>query len=100
MGVLQGLADLDDDLQGLLLAVDLAVGEVVVDGLALDVLHDEVVVAAGLADVDGLDDVGVVELGGGLAFLVEPLDELGILAERLGRTLIATIRSRLSWLAL
>ena len=71
----------------LLLAEDLAVGEIVGDGLALDVLHDEVVVAAGLADVDGLDDVGVVELAGGLAFLVEALDVLGVLAEALGQDL-------------
>ena len=57
------------------------------DGLALDVLHHEVVVPPGLADVDRLDDVGVVELGGRLAFLVEALDELGVLAEPLGQDL-------------
>ena len=87
VGVLEGVADLDDDLEGLLLAENLAVGEVVGDGLALDVLHDEVVVAARLADVDGLDDVGVVELAGGLAFLVEPLDVLRVLGETLGQDL-------------
>ena len=81
VGVLEGVADLDDDLDGFLLAEDVPVGDVVGDGLALDVLHDEIVVAARLADVDGLDDVRVVELAGGLPFLVEPLHVLGILAE-------------------
>ena len=58
VGVLQGLGDLDDDLERLVLAEDLAGGQLVVDRVALDVLHDEIVVVAGLADVDGLHDVG------------------------------------------
>jgi len=87
VGVGEGVSDLDDDVDGFLLAEAVAAGEVVGDGLALDVFHDEVVVAAGLADVDGLDDVGVVELAGGLAFFVEALDVLGVFAEAAGQDL-------------
>ena len=66
--------------------------------LALDVLHDHVVLArlAGrLADVVDLDDVRVVEGGGGAGLPVEPVQQLGIGAER--STLSATVRpSRVS----
>ena len=81
VGVLKRVADLNDDRDRLLLAEKVAVADVVGDRLAFDILHDEVVVPAGLADVDGLDDVRVVELACCLPFLVEPLDVLGVLTE-------------------
>ena len=79
--VVQCVGDLADDLQRLSLAVDLAVGQLVIDGAALDVLHHEEVEAVGLADVDGLHDVIVVEARRGPPFAVEALDELRVLAE-------------------
>jgi len=57
VGVLEGVTDLDDDLDRLDLAEDVAVGDVIGDRLALDILHHEVVVTARFPDVDGLDDV-------------------------------------------
>ena len=42
---------------------------------ALDVLHDDEVRAVLLAPVVDADDVGVVEVGGGLRLAPEPLDE-------------------------
>ena len=42
-------------------------------------------VPARLADVDRLDDVGVVQLAGGLPFLVEPLHVLGVFGEAFGQ---------------
>ncbi len=77
----QGPGHLDDNVQSFGLIINAPGGQIVVHRFALDVLHDEIVVAAGLADVDGLNDVGVVELGGGLALPVEALDVLGVLRE-------------------
>ena len=87
VGVGQGLAGLDDELEGFLLGVAFALFELVVDGLAFHVFHDEIVEAVGLADVHRTDDVGVVELGGGLSFLVEAVDEFLVLAHALGEDL-------------
>ncbi len=42
----------------------------------VDVLHGEEVLAVGLTEVEDLDDVGVVELGGELGLAEEHLDEL------------------------
>lgn len=86
-GVLDGPGHLDDDVQGVLLGVDLPGGQIVVDGLSVDVLHDEVVVVAGGAHVDGLDDVVVVQAGRGTPFLVESLDEFGVLTQLAGQHL-------------
>ncbi|MBK9128247.1 MAG: hypothetical protein IPM13_10670 [Phycisphaerales bacterium] len=83
VGVQQGLSDLRDDLDRFLLGVHLAVGQLVVDRAALDELHDEVVKAVGLADVDGLDNVVVVELRRRPPLAVEARDELGVLAQPL-----------------
>ena len=53
----------------------------VVERLALDVLHHEIVVAFRRStDVDRLHDVVVRQPRGGLAFLVEAIDELGVFA--------------------
>ncbi len=49
--------------------------------VALDVLHDEVVVAVDLAGVDRVDDVVVRELGGDLGLALEPLDEFLVLGQ-------------------
>ena len=57
MGVGKGLGHLNDDLEGVGFLVDGARGQVVVDSLAVDILHHEVVVAARFAYVDGLHDV-------------------------------------------
>ena len=81
MGVGQGLGHGQDDLEGDLLVEDLAPFEHVLDRLALDELHDEVVVAGDLAGVDHADDVVVRELGGDLGLAAEPLDEFLVLRQ-------------------
>ncbi len=50
--------------------------DVVLERLALDVLHDDVVGAVDRAPVVDVDDVGVVDAGRGLGFAAEALDEL------------------------
>ena len=54
-----------------------------------DVLHDDVVAAAGLveAEVEDLDDVGVHEPCGGERLALEPRDERGVLGQVLGQQL-------------
>ena len=47
----------------------------------VDVLHDDVVGAGGLAPVVDADDVRVVEVRGGLRLTPEPLDERRVLGE-------------------
>ena len=58
--------------------------------VAVDELHREVVVAVGLAGVDPLDDVDVVELGRGMGLAQEAREVILILR---GSTFRATIRS-------
>ena len=57
VGMVQGAGDLADDVDRLVLAVDLGLGQLVIDGAALDEFHDEIVKAVRLADVDGLHDI-------------------------------------------
>ena len=64
-----------------------AAGQDAVEAATFDVLHHEIVVSAGFADVDGLNDVVVVELSGGAAFAVKALHELRILAQTAGQDL-------------
>ena len=57
----------------------------VVEGVAFDVLHDEVVEAVGGAgDVDGLDNVVVGESRGGFSFFIKAFNELGVVAHFCG----------------
>jgi len=84
VGMLEGFGDLDADIESVFLRAAFVLYDVVIDGAAVDVLHHEVVVFTGLADVESADDVGVVELGGGAAFGVETLDELRAAGELFG----------------
>ena len=54
-------------------------------GLAVEQLRDEKRAAARHADVEHLDDVGVVERGGDPRFLQEPLDRVAVAAFRAGQ---------------
>ena len=45
---------------------------------------------SGLSDLVGVDDVGMVQLGSRLPFLIEAIDVLEIFGKRLGRILMAT----------
>ena len=81
MGVPEGLGDLDDDIEGLMFAVNLACREIVVEGFAFDVFHHEVVVSACLADVHGLDDIGVIEFACGLTLFIKTFDVFFIFGE-------------------
>ena len=87
VGVNQGLANLDGNVEGLGFAEYFALSHRrrlhdVVHRLPLDVFHHEVVVAfGGDAHVDGLNDVVVRKAGGGFAFLVKAIDKFGVFAE-------------------
>ena len=87
MGVLERVGDLDGDLRRLGFLDALALLDAIVHGGTVDILHHEVVVLAGLADVVGGDDVWMIELGGGAALFVEALDELVVVGELLGEDL-------------
>src|SRR5208282_5107919 len=77
VGVNQGFANLDGDVEGFAFGEDFAPPQrrrlhQVVHRLALNVFHDEVVVAfGGDVDIDGLNDVVVGEAGGGFSFLIK-----------------------------
>ena len=64
-----------------------AAGEVLREGPALDVLHHDVVRLAVHAGVVDVDDVGVVEAGGGLGLAAEPLHEARVPGELWGQDL-------------
>ncbi len=50
-------------------------------GHALDELHDQEVGRSGLVSIVNDDDVGVLELGGGLGLTMEALDGLGLVRQ-------------------
>ena len=67
---------LEGDAHRLARVVAALAADVVLERLALDVLHDDVVGAVDRAPVVDVDDVGVVDAGGGLGLAAEALDEL------------------------
>ncbi len=81
MGIVQGSGDLFDDVrcpvgrQRTLLLDDL------LQGMALEILHDDIVDAVLVPDVVDDDDIGVAQSSSGLSFSLEALDELLIVAE-------------------
>ncbi len=78
VGEAEGGGDLAGDLGGLLRR-EMAVGaQDVGERAAVDVLHGDVVGRRVLAPVEDVDDVRVVEVGGGLRLAAEALDEVGI----------------------
>ena len=79
VGVLQGVADLRHDPQRLL-RLQVAVAQQLPQVDAVHVLHDEVVEAAGLAEIVDGDDVGMAEPGQGAGLAVEALGEGGVAA--------------------
>ena len=87
MGVPQRLSHLYDDIQRLLLAENLARRQVLIQRLALDVFHYKVVIAARLADVHRLHDIGVIQLASRLTLFVKTLHVLLILSKPLRQNL-------------
>lgn len=81
VGELEGVADLADDFE-CLLRVGRAICDHLPEGWAFDVLHEEVVEAAGgLTEVENADDVGVVQPGEGTGFAEEAFGEGGVVGE-------------------
>jgi len=79
VGVPQGAGRLPENPLDLRHGERLLLVEQILERRARDVLHHEVIEAALALDaVDG-DDVGVVELGGGLGLLLEPAHDLVVL---------------------
>ena len=97
--VLERLADLGDDRQRLA-RLELAACQQLPQVHAIDVLHEEVVQAAGLAEVVQGDDVRVIEPGQGAGLAGESLREPGDASDMVGRILRATRRSIRRWRAL
>ena len=62
--------------------------------LALEMRHDQIVRAVGFADVVDAADVRMVQRGDRPRLALEPGAQIGIAGDSLGRTLIATVRSR------
>ena len=89
VGVLKAQARLRDDRQGLVDAEVAVLAQELGARLAADVLHDEVVAAAGLvhAEVEDLDDVRVDELGDREGLAAEARDELLVVGQVLGQQL-------------
>ena len=73
--VVEGPADLGDDVDRAALVDRATPLEQFADGGSVDELHGEIMNVVGLADVDPLDDVGVVELGHRPGLAQEPLPE-------------------------
>ena len=86
-GVLEGARDLHDEAARFERRKFAALPQQRAQGAALDEFHHEVVMPVGLGDVDRLDDVGMIEAGGGAGFLQESLDEDGVLGELAGEHL-------------
>ena len=80
-GMLEGARDLHDQAARFERRQLAALPKQRAQGAALDVFHHEVVMPVGLGNVDRLDDVGMVQPGGGAGFLEESLDEDGVLGE-------------------
>ena len=81
VGVAQALHDLGDEVQRLG-PVELAPAlHILLEGDAVDELHDDIVHVAPAAHVVDGHDVGVAEHGDGLGLVVEPAAELRVLAE-------------------
>ena len=78
--VLECLGDLLDQQQRFAFRNALGGLDAVVHGVAVDILHHEVVMLAGLTHIEGPDDVLVVQLGCRAAFLVEARDEAFVAA--------------------
>ena len=80
VGVGEGRRDLLGDRDRFRFGESLVRADAVVHGRAVDVLHDEVVVFARISDVVRRHDVRIVQLGGRSSFLLEPFDEVGVVA--------------------
>jgi hypothetical protein len=87
MGMSKCRGDLPGHRNRLWLVETLLGDDAVVDRLAVDVLHHEVVVFPRIPDVVGGHDVGVVESRRGATFLLEPSDEIGVVAVAAGQHL-------------
>ncbi len=73
--------DGDGDAGGELLAAVAQGAQELEEGLALHVVHDEEQLAPDGDDIEGGDDVGVVDPGGEAGFVAEHRDELGVASE-------------------
>ena len=81
VGVLQAVGDLGDVVGGRVVIERALPDDDLVQVLAVDVLHHDVMDVAFVVDVVGADDVRIVELGDGAGFEPEPL-EIGRIARR------------------
>jgi hypothetical protein len=87
VGVPQGGCDLPGDGDGFPFTKPLVRGDPVVDRFAIHVLHDEIVMLPGVADVIGRHDVRIVQLRSRTALLLEPCDEVRVVAVSTGKHL-------------
>ena len=81
MGVMQPGGSLADDLTGQADRDRIALADELVEVGPVDVFHDQIMPALDLVGVEGGDDVGVMQLGGGANLALEHLHGLGRLHE-------------------
>ena len=79
--MLQRLGHLNDDVDRVDLVVALVLDDVVVHRPTFHILHHEVVVVAGLTNIERLHDVRMVQRGGRATLGVETLDKLRVIRE-------------------
>ena len=78
VGAVQPLGHLGDDADRLGLGQPPVALDLLAQRLPLDELHHQIGDAAGLAEVEGADDVRVVQPAGGVELLLEALDQDGV----------------------
>ncbi len=75
VGTVQSLGDLGNQLHGVALGHLAFALDLLAERLAVHVLHHQVGRRAGVAEFQGLDDIGMVELLGGHVFLLEAFEQ-------------------------
>ena len=76
MGMLQGPQNLSDKMDGILPPQLTLVADILIQGDAIDIFHDDILISAGKVHIKHLDDVGVVQHGNDLGLVSEPADKL------------------------
>ena len=85
--IIQRFRDLADDVDRLVQLQNALAFEDVVHRLAVDMFHREIENAVVIADGVSLDDVGMIQFGGGTRLLDEPDHELGVFRIGIGKDL-------------